>query len=362
MLITLAEYKDIFRNVYRFWFRDCVVRERRAFVFIIEPEFTDEQVEEEERLESNPSLRPKGVVTFVRHFEPGHQWSVGYFRSWETIVLGSAVKPLNQSVSVERTAVFPSMDHRVYVTGSGPAYQDESLASMSDKTAKAGIAVTRGAVTRLKQLDGWLYGCGGGRTLFKRLDKGTWESFSQDIPRVPDEQHVGSSEEGFEDFDGWSESDIYAVGGYGDVWHFDGKGWRQIPFPTDEPLKSVCCGGDGQVYISGYEGVTFVGRGDRWKKIFDGGISLGFRDMVWYEDRVWCTSDYGLWTIHEERVCVADVPPTVAACAGHLSVGDGVLLLAGYSGAAFREHGAWQQIVSFHTMETLLDAEAHEGG
>lgn len=69
---------------------------------------------------------------------------------------------------------------------------------------------------------------------------------------------MGSSEEGFEDFDGWSESDTYAVGGYGDVWHFDGKGRRQIPFPTDKPLKSVCCGGDGQVYISGYEGVTFA--------------------------------------------------------------------------------------------------------
>ncbi len=362
MLIALEEYKRLFRRAF---FRDCAVRSRNVFMFIRETSLTDAELAEEEEGGYNPDLRPKGIITYIRgvaEFQPGNQWFISPQYGWETIVLGSAVKPLNQSVSVERTAVFPSMDHRVYVTGSGPAYQDESLASMSDKTAKAGIAVTRGAVTRLKQLDGWLYGCGGGRTLFKRLDKGTWESFSQDIPRVPDERHVGSSEEGFEDFDGWSESDIYAVGGYGDVWHFDGKGWRQIPFPTNEPLKSVCCGGDGQVYISGYEGVTFVGRGDRWKKIFDGGISLGFRDMVWYEDRVWCTSDYGLWTIHEERVCVADVPPTVAACAGHLSVGDGVLLLAGYSGAAFREHGAWQQIVSFHTMETLLDAEAHEGG
>ncbi len=255
------------------------------------------------------------------------------------------------------------MDNRVYVTGSGSAYEDRPLLTFSrEKGAQTQGAILRGSINRLKQLDGWLYGCGGGRTLFKRLDKGTWESLSQDIPRVLKERPVGSSEEGFEDFDGRSESDIYAVGGYGDVWHFDGKGWRQIPFPANEPLQSVCCGGDGQVYISGYEGVTFVGRGDRWKKIFDGGISLGFRDMVWYEDRVWCTSDYGLWTIHEERVGVADVPPTVAACAGHLSVGDGVLLLAGYSGAAFREHGAWQQIISFHTMETLLDVQESEGG
>lgn len=46
--MTLDEYKMFFHNTFRFWFRDCVVRDRNAFVFITEPQLTDEQLEEEE--------------------------------------------------------------------------------------------------------------------------------------------------------------------------------------------------------------------------------------------------------------------------------------------------------------------------
>ena len=361
MLITLDEYRVFFKNIYKFWFRDCVVREEKCFVFVTEPQFTDEQVAEEERLDSNPSLRPKGIVTFWRDLEPGQQWSGDFMSSWETIVLGAATKPLSQSISIELGPVFPSMDSRVYVTGSGDAHEDLPLTVLSaSKHEQSKGAVLLGAVTRLKQIDGWLNGCGGGRTLFKRHGEGAWECFTQHIPRLPESIGKGSSKEGFKDFDGWNERDIYAVGGHGDVWHFNGADWRQIPFPSNAPLQSVCCGADGKVYISGYEGVTFVGRGDSWKKIHDGSISLGFRDMVWYEDRVWCTSDYGLWTIQDERVRRADVPPEVAACAGHLSVGDGVLLLAGLYGAVFREHGRWHTIVIFSTMDKLLDLAEQE--
>jgi hypothetical protein len=68
------------------------------------------------------------------------------------------------------------------------------------------------------------------------------------------------------------------------------------------------CGGDGNVYVSCYEGLTFTGRGNRWKKIYDGGISLGFKDMVWHEGKAWCTNDNGVWTIEDGKLTWAKSP------------------------------------------------------
>lgn len=361
MLATLDEYRTFFRRDFNFFFRDCVVRSRRIFVFITEPELTDAQVEEEEQGGYDPGLRRKGIYTLIRDAEPGKRWSGKYQYGWQTIITGAATQPLNQSLNVESFAVFPSMDHRVYVTGSGPAYEDAPITSLSadDADRKRGH-FTRGSINRLKSIGGFLYACGGGRTLAKRIGKSDWISFTQDIPS-PISQGVKSGDAGFVDFDGFSESDIYAAGGHGDVWHFDGQSWRQVAFPSNEVLNSVCCGDDGNVYISGYEGVTWMGRGDTWRKIHHGGISLGFRDMVWYEDKVWCTSDYGLWTIENGKLSTADVPPEVRACSGHLSVGDGVLLLAGLYGAVFREAGQWETIIFFTTMEALLTLDEGEG-
>lgn len=346
MLITLGEYRKKLQNSY---FRDCSIRSKDIFIFILEPLLTDEQVEEEEANGYDPSLRPKAVISYIRSEPVGQQWFHTRIHGWESIITGAAQKPLNQSVNAERTAVFPSMEERVFITGSGPAYQDESLGGPSTN-------FLRGGLRRLKTINGWLYACGGRRSFGKRLDKGTWQSFSESLPTREKEGENGIYS-GFDDFDGFNEQDIYAAGGNGDVWHFDGSRWTPIAFPTNEPLQSVCCGADGNVYISGYEGLTFMGRGERWKQIHRGGISLGFRDMVWYEDRVWCTSDYGVWTIHNGKVERAKLPADIGSCAGHLYTGDGVLLLAGLGGAAFKENGQWHSIISFPVMERLLELD-----
>ncbi|MCV4592615.1 hypothetical protein OFC51_26410, partial [Escherichia coli] len=64
--------------------------------------------------------------------------------------------------------------------------------------------------------------------------------------------------------DGFSENDIYAAGGKGDVWNFDGDEWRQIHFPSNMLIESICCGQDGYVYIGAQSGTVFKGRKDQW--------------------------------------------------------------------------------------------------
>ena len=85
-----------------------------------------------------------------------------------------------------------------------------------------------------------------------------------------------------------------------------------------------------------------MGRANQWRKIYDGGISLGFKDIVWHEGKAWCTNDNGVWTIEDGKLDRASgLAPEVRVCAGGLSVNDGVMLMAGLGGAAFMEKGLW---------------------
>lgn len=161
---------------------------------------------------------------------------------------------------------------------------------------------------------------------------------------------MDKGELGFSDFDAFSESDIYAAGGQGDVWHYDGSAWSQVAFPSNMWIRSVCCGQDGFVYIGAQSGSVFRGRGNEWKLIHRGDLSLPFKDMVWFNDRVYATNDYGLWEIQGESLTRIDEPIEITNCAGNLSVGDGVMLMAGAYGAALHDGQRWTRLFSLIEM------------
>jgi hypothetical protein len=198
----------------------------------------------------------------------------------------------------------------------------------------------RGGISKLRTIGGSLWLAGSGRTVGQRRAASDWH-FHDAIP-----YKSLLDDGGFHDIDGFSESDIYAVGGHGDVWHFDGSAWKQIPFPSNMTLEAVCCG-DGQVYIGAESGTVFKGRANQWKMIHRGDMTLPFRDMVWYQDQVWCSSDYGIWTVKGDVLGEADVSSGVRVCAGNLSVGDGALLVAGHYGAALHDGTSWNRLIDY---------------
>jgi len=142
----------------------------------------------------------------------------------------------------------------------------------------------------------------------------------------------------------------------GDVWHYDGSAWRRIPFPGETDLFSVCCGKDGAVYLSRSGGAVFVWRNETWQKVNSPKISRFFRDMVWFDGRVWCTNNDGVWVIEDDTIREPEgVPEFVFHCRGNLYAGDGVLLLARHHGAAFCEGGVWHEILDIDRMKEMLD-------
>ena len=316
---------------------DCVVRSRDKFYFLARENYTQwTDWKDVGRYPDDTALELR-VISYFSSKPIGSQWGHAILNGFDLASAAVAINPKEQ-------LVVSSISGQLYAVGSGEAGMEDSISSQS-----------RGGIFRLKTVSDTLYAVGGMRTFGFREQKNQWHWHNKNIPLTEEDE---SGWPGFRDLDGFSKADIYAVGGYGDVWSFNGHAWRQVDFPSNLFIKTVCCGGDGRVYISGYEGQTFVGRGDIWKKVASKElITLAFKDMVWYEDRVWCANDSGVWWIINDEIVCADIPAFAKVSSGHLSARDGVLLLGGFYGAAFLENGQWHEIFSYDEMVDRCKAE-----
>jgi hypothetical protein len=308
----------------------CAVRSRDVFCFVTQEDYT-------KRAGWRGGEAPEDVkqrfVPYIEARPEGRRWSAADLTGFAGALTGFCPAPPKPHV------VAVSANGGVYVTGSGDSYMERIVSAVDD-------GPKRGAILRLKQIGAHLYACGNGRTVCRREGQDRWSTLRSAVP----EAHL-FEREGFDDLDGFSEEDIYAAGGDGDIWRFDGRTWQRCGFPSNLPLSAVCCAGDGSVYVGGLLGTLFKGRGGRWSKIHEGELFLPFKDLVWYDGRVWCTNDYGLWTIEGDTCTPAPVSSEITVCAGHLSTRDGVLLVAGRGGAAFFRDGQWN--VLFHSFGGL---------
>jgi hypothetical protein len=316
---------------------DCAIRDRNAFYFICREDYTKWPVSkwdpEEEPAPDEEDVM-KNVLSYIRVYDHGKRLGRTLLQGFTRTMIGGSAQPDSKAVAVSLTG-------HVFATGKGKHEIEEPMRSFEQG------GPSRGGITRLRTIDGSLYFCGGRNSAGKRTGKNQWQSLTQHIPDPPRQDHRFNT---FEDIDGFSERDIYCVGSEGQVFHYNGSAWRQLSLPTNAGFETVCCAGDNFVYISSDKGDTYKGRDNRWKLISQQKMSLPFRDMVWHEDRVWCTSDYGVWTIKDDVLSAVSLPDGMNAYAGNLAAGHGVLLLAGYGGAAFLENGRWTRIFSVAEM------------
>ncbi len=254
---------------------------------------------------------------------------------------------------------YPS-PHSVSVDGSGQVFAKAKgytgVETAIEYDEKKGPQ--RGGVLNIHAIDGVVYGVGWGRSVCKREGPNHWVPVWNKLPIPKVKSRPGRRDYGFQTIDGFSGSDIYAAGGQGDVWHYDGKAWKQISFPSNMRIYNVCCGGDGFVYIAGHGGEVFRGRGDKWTKICDGIAAYWFKDMVWYQDKVWATNDYGICAFNEKGEQKLDLPDFVRSSTGYMAQGDGVLVIAGMYGASMHDGKEWKSLVDLVALYKKYGREA----
>jgi len=228
----------------------------------------------------------------------------------------------------EERWVFMMDDGQVFVAGGGDSGQET-------------ISADKGAFFRNVRAvnNGYAYAVGPSRRVFRREAKNKWTKLDQGLPA---EAHGGDL--GFEDIDGFSDSEVYACGGHGDLWTFDGTMWSQIDLPTNAALERICCGGDGLVYVLTDQKSFLVGRAQSWRILEQDVTQKVLEQMVWYKDRVYVSSGDALFEISNGVFQPCSVPPPQRSCV-NLASGDGILLVAGGNEACMFDGALWTTIL-----------------
>ncbi len=193
---------------------------------------------------------------------------------------------------------------------------------------------------RIKCINGYAYAVGGNRKIYKRVELGKWEKFA-DLDAGDDIFKVG-----FNDMDAFSDTDMYAVGGHGDIWHYNGKRWQRMGFPTNMQLGTVTCAGDGNVYVTGEAGSMWVGRESTWKRIYKGDSTLLWNDALWFENKLWLASDYQLRQWNGKEMQKVEHKGKPIHISGHMDARDGLLVVASPSEVMAYDGKEWKIIVA----------------
>jgi len=189
---------------------DCAVRSSNIVYLIARQNIPDEQVS----ATWNHDIPTSFVVIYLDD-DPDDALGWQGLDGFNHPRCGVARKPLPQGIIAAR-----NLDGDVWAMGS-------ELDGMEH------IAPGKGPMTmKIKCINGYAYSVGSGRSIYKRTDIGHWvkldNGFQEAPPNVED-----LFADGFYDMDGFSETDMYAVGGKGDIWHYDGTTWMQEGFPSN---------------------------------------------------------------------------------------------------------------------------------
>lgn len=227
-------------------------------------------------------------------------------------------------------------------------------------------------IKALKNIHGTIYAAGLMRSIFRRDGKDQWTHLSEDLSEETQKTKDAISNKsgkhlwtGFDCIDGFeAHKDLYAAGGNGDVWRYNGSTWLSVDIPLPKrQISGICCASDGFVYIVGRFGTIVKGREDYWE-ILKHDFAYDFSDVVDYKGKIYIASPRRLFVIENNQLSIVHYEAKlVPANHGHLYVNHGLLMTAGRSSAAIFDGEHWKVLfggayldeeTSQHVLETVI--------
>ncbi|MGN6806108.1 MAG: hypothetical protein ACTHJZ_09210, partial [Trinickia sp.] len=151
---------------------------------------------------------------------------------------------------------------------------------VEEKIPGAGVFVPDatgwGYVSSIRQIGDFLFVCGAGGQVYKRLSSNNWQHMDDGLLQtLPIDQRLLLS-----DIGGPNEADIYVCGSYpgpagmeGRLFHFDGSRWSGLPIPEVGYLNRVLIESPDSIWACGHNGA-----------LLNGNARDGFRDVSSVED------------------------------------------------------------------------------
>jgi hypothetical protein len=232
-------------------------------------------------------------------------------------------------------------DSRRSVVGIGPNgdYWEVEPSSAQESVGK--ITDFRGNLRNLSVIEETIFACGMGRVVLQREGKGQWKTIGPK-PTKDDADVIG-----FEDIDGYSRAEIYAVGWGGEIYWFDNDTWRRVDSPTSANLTALCCAEGGAVYVVGHNGIMLRGRHDAWS-VIDTDRKENLRDVAYYNGTIYVTTDFRILKLVDEKLVndtdFADPNDLPGTCLHLLAASDGLISL-GTKDVFRRNKESWKRLV-----------------
>lgn len=211
-----------------------------------------------------------------------------------------------------------------------------------------------GYVKAIREIDGSLYVCGSGGQVYKRVEN-RWTHIAETLKAPATAAQPGAAtidkdfgKHEFSDIDGYSSSDIYVVGGDGDIFHFDGTDWDRCDTPNDEILTAVACGSGGEVWVCGFNGTLLRGNfAEGFKECSRYDDNMIFSSIALFNETPYLASGEGLFFFNKEQQKISKVstrlrPEIVDANA--VVANDGVLWSFGYKDLAYFDGSSWTRV------------------
>lgn len=190
---------------------------------------------------------------------------------------------------------------------------------------------THGLLRDLKSIGDGVYAVGMGRQVYRRNIGGAWERRDAGLLQAGGVMDVA----GFNAIHGVDESDLYAVGFAGEVWHCREGAWNQLRSPTDVILNAVHVLPDRRAVVAGMNGFLMMGSAEGWE-IIDTGLNGQIWDVHHFNGATYLTTNECLYRLDAGR---APQPVEMnlgrLLTFGQLHSADGVLLSTG------RKHQCW---------------------
>ena len=201
----------------------------------------------------------------------GGVWGDGGRTTWWTAGVTISKYPKEQLCAV-------GIYGGVLLLGSGDRHEEQITGP------KGELPKLRGPLRGVRTIGDRVYVVGMNRQVYRRENSNLWVSIDKGARPAPECREIV----GFEAIDGFSESEIYAVGWEGEIWYFDGSIWVPIDSPTNMVNKSVLW--RMAAYASGRKGLLLRGHGSQWEVVNHGNIIDDIWGLAWYGDTLYVST------------------------------------------------------------------------
>jgi len=161
-----------------------------------------------------------------------------------------------------------------------------------------------------------------------------WQKFNKGI----------SKEHDLESIHGYSDNEMYVVGGGGIIYIFDGEQWKLLQTPTNQDLNRVICAPDGFVYAIGANGIMLKGRNDKWE-IIETNVSKSLWGIAWYKNSLYISSMSAVYKLIGDELEAVDFGEDKPSSFYVLSSCDEVIWTVGSSDIMSYDGEQWSRIV-----------------